>query len=229
MTMKTKKTKICRECGEDSLDKLVKDKTCQGGCRPLCKKCSNKAEQKRRSRSRGKALFQLVMEEQETVEDRFWTKVKKLPGKDACWEWTASCYKKGYSRFTIQGRGVLGHRVAYILEYGKFSEDLLVCHVCDNPRCVRPDHLYIGTHKENTRDAAAKGRMSSGDRHWSRTHPERLRRGQEHGRAKLTTLQVREIRKKADEGVTQLVLARKYGVALYAIQSIIHRITWAHI
>ena len=87
--------------------------------------------------------------------DRFWKKVDRNgpvhPDMDTrCWEWTASKTKDGYGRFKWGEKSVAAHRVAFLLTTGKSPE--VVCHVCNNPSCVRPDHLYAGDHESNVLD-----------------------------------------------------------------------------
>lgn len=90
------------------------------------------------------------------LKDRFWSKVQKT---DGCWEWTGSRRPKGYGVFAVNGaRRESAHRVAYALFIGPISAGFFVCHRCDNPRCVRPDHLFLGTQADNMRDMHAKGR-----------------------------------------------------------------------
>jgi len=92
------------------------------------------------------------------IEMRFWSKVTKGAG---CWEWTASTDHKGYGKLAEggrQGRTLSAHRVSYELNVGPIPDGLLVLHRCDNPPCVRPDHLFVGTHTDNAQDMAKKGR-----------------------------------------------------------------------
>ena len=89
---------------------------------------------------------------------RFWKWVKKLP--NGCWEWQASITTSGYGRFAVYPKTLRAHKVAYFLCKGKILEDQFVCHTCDNPRCVNPDHLWIGTSKQNTKDMIFKGRLN---------------------------------------------------------------------
>lgn len=96
-----------------------------------------------------------------TWEDRFWAKVDRSDA-DGCWEWTAHRSPKGYGAFTITGQTpTRAHRYAYTITYGPIPDGLMVLHACDNPPCVRPDHLWLGTASDNMRDAYTKGRKSN--------------------------------------------------------------------
>ena len=90
--------------------------------------------------------------------ERFWSFVDKT--SDGCWEWAGWTHGKGYGRFTFLEEGkqrfVSTHRVSYFLEYGTIPERLFVLHRCDNLPCVRPTHLFLGTHTDNMRDKAQK-------------------------------------------------------------------------
>lgn len=92
------------------------------------------------------------------MEQRFWDKVKKTP---ACWVWKGATTVAGYGRIARSGTRnglVLAHRFSYELHYGPFDPALNVLHTCDNPSCVRPSHLFLGTVADNNRDMSAKGR-----------------------------------------------------------------------
>lgn len=144
---------------------------------------------------------------------RFWSKVARSDDPDACWEWQRSCYPDGYGQFKIAGRNCRAPRVAYTLARGPIPDGLQVLHTCDNPLCCNPAHLFLGTVQDNVDDKIAKGRDARGDRNGGRTRPERVRRGELNGRAKLTAAQVREIRERvAAGGVTRADLAAEYGV-----------------
>ena len=86
---------------------------------------------------------------------RFWDKVEKT---DGCWMWTASTFNDGYGKFKFEGKNRRAHRMSWIIENGEIPEGMLVMHSCDNPLCVNPSHLSLGTPKENTRDMVNKNR-----------------------------------------------------------------------
>lgn len=121
-----------------------------------------------------------------TPEARFWKRVEKT---ETCWFWKGTHLSNGYAVISLGKRDVkmLAHRFSWALAYGPIPEGLHVLHHCDTPGCVRPDHLFIGTHADNMADMARKGRafatrhpdrLARGDRHGSRTHPESRQRGE---------------------------------------------------
>lgn len=94
----------------------------------------------------------------ESMVERFWMKVRKTK---RCWLWSGAEHDFGYGRLNKPGRGngyIHAHRFAWTLAYGSIPNDMCVCHRCDNPRCVRPSHLFLGTLSDNTLDMIAKGR-----------------------------------------------------------------------
>lgn len=92
------------------------------------------------------------------VGERFWEKVNR--SGDDCWEWTAALDSSGYGHFVIDGRHYAASRVAWMLTHGPIADGMLVCHHCDNRVCCRPDHLFLGTAKDNTQDGVRKGRIT---------------------------------------------------------------------
>lgn len=157
---------------------------------------------------------------------RFWSKVD-FDGSvhptlnTACWEWTAALDEKGYGLYWF----------AWIITHGDPGK-LEVCHRCDNRKCLRPTHLFLGTHRENMQDAQRKGRLAAGDRSGPRLHPERFEhnRGSGNHWAVLNDDKVREIRRRfAAGGVTKRALGTEFGVSAMMIGDIIRRKYWKHV
>jgi hypothetical protein len=102
-----------------------------------------------------------------TLAERFWSKVDHSSGPDACWPWTGCCSEKGYGQIGAGGSArtaLRAHRVAWELAAGEPVPDgLCVLHNCDNPPCVNPDHLWLGTNDDNVRDRNEKGRRARGE------------------------------------------------------------------
>jgi hypothetical protein len=100
-------------------------------------------------------------------EETFWRKVEKT---DGCWLWKGRKLLSGYGTIQIMYKSVYAHRYVLGLVGVDVPADAVVCHRCDNPSCVRPDHLFVGDQKANMRDAAAKGRMNNGRRSMTKCH-----------------------------------------------------------
>jgi hypothetical protein len=147
----------------------------------------------------------------QTDVSRFW---RVVDCGDVCWMWRAGLDRDGYGKFHAAGRHLKAHRFSWQLHHGPIPTGLFVCHRCDNPGCVRPDHLFLGTASDNNKDCAAKGRHVFGERN---------------GRSKLTVDQVREIRARHADGESQGSLAKQFGISHRSIQFIVRQIHWKHV
>lgn len=126
------------------------------------------------------------------IEQRFWKWVREMP--TGCWEWTGSRTAPGWhGRVSVNGVMVMAHRVSWEMAHGPIPEGLSVLHHCDNPPCVNPDHLYLGTAKDNARDMVARGRLNSANArktHCNHGHeftPENTYRSPKTGRRQCAT------------------------------------------
>jgi hypothetical protein len=151
-----------------------------------------------------------------TAADRFWRKVRK-GGANDCWNWVGTKNGDGYGRFhvfTPDGSKLVGaHRISWEWANGCSPGDLCVLHHCDNPACVRPDHLFLGTQQDNADDRDRKGR---------RPPPV----GEANGRAKLTAADVARLRAEFAAGEPRPALIAKYRVSKSTVNAVIRGITW---
>lgn len=146
----------------------------------------------------------------EAFEDRF------IPVTESgCWLWIGADYGNddGYGRFCLGGRNQKAHRCSWQLYVGEIPSGMLVLHKCDTPGCVNPDHLYLGTHADNTRDKESRNRGNQA-------------KGEDHGFAKLTEQDVIEIRKSSDSFTA---IARRYGININTAWCAKTGKTWKHV
>lgn len=147
---------------------------------------------------------------------RFWAKVHKR-GPDDCWEWIAGQNAMGYGFLAhrVKGLSTLAHRVSYHIHHGEIPDGLCVLHRCDNPPCVNPAHLWLGTRAENMADKMSKGRQPVGSRHWY---------------SKLTEAKVLEARLLYAGGtVSQRAVAEMLGVDGATTAVMLSGKTWKHV
>ena len=144
---------------------------------------------------------------------RFWSKVNKA-GDDECWEWTGGC-RNGYGRFVLRWCQTYAHRISWELAFGEIPKGLCALHKCDNPPCVNPKHLFLGTKKDNTDDMIKKGRhvVLYGEETWN---------------CKLTDAQVVEIRRRYGrlgiDGETSGALAKEFGISSQYVLDLVHNV-----
>jgi len=150
---------------------------------------------------------------QRTFEERFW-KQFEMGKLDECWEWQGGKQGDGYGILRLSGRSVLAHRISYELMVGPIPPGLHVLHSCDNPPCINPHHLHIGTDLDNARESKERGRRG------------RLC-GEKNGRAKLSPSDVRLIRALYNAGeLSWMSLSRRFGVSSQQIGRIVKWKQW---
>lgn len=146
--------------------------------------------------------------------DRFWSKVDR-PTPDGCWIWTAARTEHEYGVFAPDWRRTKkAHRVSWERFIGPIPNGLWVLHRCDNPPCVNPSHLFLGTRADNIQDMMQKGRAPYGEKAFG---------------AKLDESDVYRIRSLAAFGETQLAISRRFGISRPQVAKIVQRRRWPHL
>lgn len=150
-----------------------------------------------------------------TFAERFWAKVFIVPYDRGCWLWTASCHDFGYGQIGRNGKHsppIRAHVASWLLHFGPVPAGMYVCHRCDNPPCCNPNHLFLGTHKQNLQDMRLKGRGA---------------KCESHGRRKLTQSQVDQMRAAYVPGETTYEsLAKIFGIGGEQVSKIIRNKNW---
>jgi len=144
--------------------------------------------------------------------ERFWSRVNKNT-KNGCWEWVARLNPDGYGEFDCDNRGYRAHRLSWFFKFGEIEKGLNVCHKCDNPKCVNPDHLFLGTQKENVMDMLSKNRQ--------RSH-----KGTKNNKARLNEEKVSEIKRLRRSGLQYKEIADKFGVSVGCVSHILNGRHW---
>ena len=145
---------------------------------------------------------------------RFWSKVDIGP-EDHCWTWTGRKHQQGYGWFDLDTSMILAHRMCWVLIHGHIPNDLCCLHTCDNPSCVNPNHLWLGSHTDNMQDMLEKGRGN---------HP----KGAQHYKAVLSEVDILSIRDLYPQ-TSAKILAQRFNVTPGTIYHIVQRHTWKHI
>lgn len=150
--------------------------------------------------------------ELKTIEERFHDSYIPEP-MSGCWLWTGTSNTQGYGTFYANGRLHIAHRFSWELHNGPIPEGMLACHHCDTPPCVNPDHLFVGTHKDNAQDSLKKGRHSraNGD-HWNRSS--------------ITWDDIPKIKELKEQGLTYEEIGKQYGVGPTCIYDICKNRSW---
>lgn len=165
---------------------------------------------------------------------RFWANADRSAGPDGCWPWLLSTHRRGYGQMSHGKANWKTHKVAFLISGGILTDEKpWVLHSCHNPICVNPRHLRAGSPKDNVDDMINAGRKkivrTFGDQNGSRTHPEKLIRGEEVPASKLNAELVLELRAEESNGGSHRDLAVKYGVSHATVGHICRRKTWKHI
>lgn len=137
-----------------------------------------------------------------------------------CWEWTGNVLANGYGSLIYAGHRVYAHRASFQEFVGPIPDGMMVCHKCDNPRCINPEHLFVGTGSDNMRDCTNKGRNF---------RPGLGLLGTKSAQSVLADADVLAIRRLAKEGMPQRAIANQFGVSQSNIWYIIKRRTWPHL
>ena len=152
------------------------------------------------------AMKEMRLRQSGSLQDRFFSRFVKL--ENGCWQWRSHTDKDGYGILPGANKNTRSHRLSYEIHIGEIPEGLIVCHHCDNPGCVNPDHLFVGTPKDNAHDALQKGRHYIGEKN---------------GRSKLTAKNVKEI---LNSNMNGQQLAEKFGVTRSTINNVRRGVTW---
>jgi hypothetical protein len=165
------------------------------------------------------------------IVNNFWDHTR-VSTPDKCWEWLGSKTTGGYGEIRIGRIIIYAHRIAYVIKNGSIPEGLCICHKCDNPSCVNPDHLFAGTHKDNIQDMLMKGRRKGRGKSKrpavkvaKTRRPRPPRRPDSHAK-KLTISSVLEIRASYIPRKNSKELADKYGISVVAVRDAAKGRSW---
>lgn len=159
------------------------------------------------------------------VMERFWRYLPSEVSTDECWNWTGHLSPTGYGRFRFRGKHFRAHRFAWVAFVGEIDGGIFVLHKCDNPRCVNPAHLFLGTHDDNMADKVQKNRQARG---LAIVGNRNTARGERAGRPKLKEADIKDIRASYRKEANAAI-ARRYGVSKVLVGLIMKRKAWKHV
>lgn len=154
--------------------------------------------------------------------------LERVEKTDTCWNWTMKLNETGYGQVTIFGKCEPAHRVSYEMFVGDIPENYDIRHKCDNRRCVNPEHLEVGTRQQNINDKVERNRQAKG-KALAEAQSKNRAKGEAHGTAKLTEVDVVEMRLLYDFGESKQNLLTKYGISTSQLNSILARRLWKHV
>lgn len=171
-----------------------------------------------------------------SIEERFWSKVNysgpvpsHLPFLGPCWNWVGSVKSTGYGQFSCSGKMFVAHRWVWENAHGKIPSGLNCLHRCDNKACVKPEHLFLGTAKDNALDMVSKGRQNPRPGCFAMLKVRATARGELIGISKLVPSDVFQIRKRLAQKESCRSIARSFGVHHSVISDIKRNKTWRHL
>jgi hypothetical protein len=211
------KKRCCRCRLPKDLDEFYHNSTRPDGRNTACKKCSKKYFREYYNKNRSYHNLQTRLAKEKKlgrrlgINDPVERLILNLEKTKTCWLWTGTITGMGYGTIRVRGRYVFVHRYAWELGHRKLSRWECVLHRCDNPRCIRPSHLWVGTQAENQDDKVGKFRQAVGEKN---------------GRHKLTEEQVIEIRRRLRRGDRVVDLASEFNITRSSVRKIGLHLSW---
>jgi len=223
---------ICNKC---NLEKEIKKPNLQ------CVQCLNeyKKNWRRKNKNRKcsycqKEYIPKAKDKQCCIECKILGNIKK---NNDCWEWGLAYGRGGYGKIIYEKKTCIAHRISYEIFIGKFDLSLQVCHKCDNPKCVNPDHLFLGNQKENVEDCIRKNRRNTAKGWFHKPETKLLFKdrkrgdvkGEKHPMKKLDNEKIITIKNMYDMGYTQKEIAKQFDVDQSCISYIVRGKRWGHL
>lgn len=154
------------------------------------------------------------------IANRFWSYVEK---SDDCWIWTGGSFGGRYGQFRIGKKKIRAHRFSWLLAGNEIPDGMILCHKCDNVKCVRPDHLFVGTHADNAKDREEKGR-GAGNR-FARIGL----KGTDNPASKINEAVVISIRRLKEKGYSLKAIAERHDLSKSQVSNILKNRNWTHV